>query len=160
MKDLPLIGSSAYSSNTVALDNSWGMSTTNSVNAELPFATQWQALQADDSWRASIKERQREEQHQRKEENTKVTTRIVKVYIADPNENVPLEHRILYSGEEKPTDSTDQELFFEINIQQMLAEYNAKRVTFIDKKVKDRIEYLEPVKIRELKMTVVTIAQF
>jgi hypothetical protein len=33
-------------------------------------------------------------------------------------------------------------------------------VKIADKKVKDRTEYLEPAKVRDLKMTVVTVASF
>lgn len=86
--------------------------------------------------------------------------RLVQVFIADPNENVPLEQALLYKGEQKFTDANDQELFFEIDINKLLTEYNEKRVKIIDKRVKERVEYLEPIKIRELKMVVVTIATF
>jgi len=87
-----------------------------------------------------------------------VTRRIVQVFIADPNENVPLEHCLLHEGDRKMTDLTDQELFFELDMKSMLEEHNKKRVTFIDKKVKDRTENLEPAKVRDLKMVVVTVA--
>lgn len=86
--------------------------------------------------------------------------RLVKVIIIDPNENVPLEDCVLYSGDEKMTDATDQELFFEVDIKKILDEHNAKRVKLLDKKVKERTEHLEPAKIRELKMVVVNIAAF
>lgn len=86
--------------------------------------------------------------------------RLVQVFIADPNENVPLDQSLLYSGEQKLTDATDQELFFEIDIRGALETHNAKRVKMVDKKVKERTEYLEPAKIRDLKMVVVTVATF
>lgn len=87
--------------------------------------------------------------------------RLVQVFIADPNENIPLESSLLYSGEQKFTDATDQELFFEIDINSILKKYNADvRTKAVDKKVKDRTEYLEPAKIRDLKMVVVKIAEF
>jgi len=84
--------------------------------------------------------------------------RLVQVIIADTNENIPLEDCLLFKGEEKLTDSNDQELFFELDIRDMLAQHNEKRVKIIDKKVKDRTEYLEAAKIRDLKMVVVTVA--
>jgi|GEM_PF-2623089 hypothetical protein len=90
----------------------------------------------------------------------KPTRRIVQVYIADTDENVPLENSLLYKGEPKLTDATDQELFFEIDIKGILDSHNEKRKTFINKKVKDRTEYLEPARVRDLKMVVVNIAQF
>lgn len=86
--------------------------------------------------------------------------RLVQVFISDPNENVPLSNSLLYSGEQKLTDATDQELFFEIDIKSILEKHNAERVKMVDKKVKERTEYLEPAKIRDLKMVVVTVAQF
>lgn len=86
--------------------------------------------------------------------------RLVQVFIADPNENVPLEDSLLYSGEQKLTDATDQELFFEIDIKGILEKHNEKRVKMIDKTVKERSQYLEPAKIRELKMVVVQVAGF
>ena len=89
-----------------------------------------------------------------------VTRRLVQLFISDPNENVPLEDSLLYSGEQKLTDATDQELFFEIDIKSILEKHNAKRVKMVDKKVKERTEYLEAAKIRDLKMVVVNVAQF
>lgn len=88
------------------------------------------------------------------------TRRLVKVVIIDPNDNVPLEDCVLYSGSEKLTDATDQELFFEIDIKGILDKHNEKRTTLIDKKVKERTEHLEPAKIRDLKMVVVNVASF
>ena len=86
--------------------------------------------------------------------------RLVKVIIADPNENIPLDQCILYSGPEKLTDLNDQELFFELDIRDLLAKHNEGRVKIIDKKMKERTEHLEPARIRDLKMVVVTVAQF
>lgn len=88
------------------------------------------------------------------------TRRLVKVVIVDPNDNIPLDKCLLYNGEEKLTDATDQELFFEIDIKDLLAKHNEERVKLVDKKVKERTEYLEPAKIRDLKMVVVNIATF
>jgi hypothetical protein len=86
--------------------------------------------------------------------------RLVQVFIADPDENVPLDQSMLYSGEQKLTDATDQELFFEIDIKSALEKHNADRIKIINKKVKERTEYLEPAKIRDLKMVVVNVATF
>jgi len=88
------------------------------------------------------------------------TRRLVQVFIADPDERVPLEQSMIYSGSQKLTDLTDQELFFEVDIKRLLDEHNTKRTKIVDKSVKDRSEYLEPAKIRDLKMVVTTIAQF
>lgn len=86
--------------------------------------------------------------------------RLVQVFIADPDENVPLEQSMLYSGEQKLTDATDQELFFEIDMRSVLEKHNVERIKLVNKKVKERTEYLEPAKIRDLKMVVVNVATF
>lgn len=89
-----------------------------------------------------------------------VTRRIVQVFIADTDENVPLDKSVLYTGTQKLTDATDQELFFEVPIKEILDKHNAYRATLVNKKVKERTEYLEPVRIRDLKMVVVEVAKF
>lgn len=92
-----------------------------------------------------------------------VTTRIVKVFIVDTNENIPLEKRVIYSSDEKLTDLTDQELFFEANPAAMLAQHNELRAKTIDKKASERANkdvFLEPARIRDLKMVVVDVAAF
>lgn len=90
--------------------------------------------------------------------------RIVQVFIADPNENVPLEKSLLYQDKEPHlTDLTDQELFFELDIKNILDKHNEYRVTVTDKEAsegKNNDVKLEKAKIRDLKMTVVTVAQF
>lgn len=86
--------------------------------------------------------------------------RLVQVFIADPDDNVPLAQSMLYKGEQQLTDATDTELYFEIDIKTILEKHNAERVKLINKKVKERTETLEPAKIRDLKMVVVEIAKF
>ena len=91
------------------------------------------------------------------------TTRIVKVIIADTNDNLPLNKRVLYTGDEQLTDLTDQELFFEVPIAELLAKHNDTRKATVDKKASEKFGrdiFLEPVRIRDLKMVVVTVAQF
>ena len=97
-------------------------------------------------------------QFQQAKGNLMSIRRVVQVFIADPNENISLDDCLLFKGEEKLTDATDQELFFELDIKNLLEKHNEKRVKIIDKKVKDRTEYLEPAKVRDLKMVVVTVA--
>jgi len=89
--------------------------------------------------------------------------RIVRVIIADPDPNLPLENRVLHDSKEITTDLDDRELFFEINIKEKLDAHNAVRAKTIDKdasKEKTKDVFLEPLRIRDLKMTVVTVAQF
>jgi len=89
--------------------------------------------------------------------------RIVRVVIADPNTNVPLANRILHDSGEITTDLDDRELFFEVNIKEKLEEHNKLRATLLDKgysKAKDKDMFLEPLRIRDLRMTVITVASF
>jgi hypothetical protein len=150
MNELPLMASATYGSTSLAPDafdelvrqlnpkpTTFGM-----TNAEHIRQIQQPAL--------AIKEQS-------------MTARIVKVYIADPNENLPLDKRVLHSGEEKLTDLTDQELFFEVPINELLTKHNEFRKTVIDKKQAEKFGrdiYLEPARIRDLKMVVVNVAQF
>lgn len=93
----------------------------------------------------------------------KMGARIVKVFMADTDENIPLDKRVLYTGDEKLTDSTDQELFFEIPVQELLTKHNDYRLTLTDKKASAKAGkdvQLEPLRIRDLKMVVVTVAEF
>ena len=93
---------------------------------------------------------------------TKIACRIVKVFIADPDEKLELNDRLLFSGEEQLTDATDEELFFEIDppVKSLLDKHNEKRKKTKDKKVKNKTAYLEPIRIKDLVMTVVTLAEF
>lgn len=102
------------------------------------------------------------EQHKEKV-MAKTTRRYVQIFIVDPDTRMPLNRSALYEGESFLTDLTDQELFYELEIKTILAEYNAYRVTVLDKKASDKFGrdvLLEEVKIRDLSMTVVEIATF
>lgn len=76
----------------------------------------------------------------------------------DSAESLPLEKAIIFNGDEKLTDLTDQELFFNIPIMELLKAHNEERVKYPAKK--GGKEMLEPARIRDLKMNVVTIATF
>ena len=88
------------------------------------------------------------------------TRRIVQVYIADTDKKMPLDKSILFTGKQHLTDSTDDELFFELPIKDLLDKHNVKREKTLDKKAKKEDTYLEPIRIRDLTMTVVTVAEF
>jgi hypothetical protein len=94
------------------------------------------------------------------EETMASQRRLVQVVIIDPDENVPLDQCLLYRGEPQLTEANDQELYFEIEIKRLLDAHNEKRVKLTNKKVKERVEQLEPAKIRDLRMAVVEIARF
>lgn len=122
---------------------------------QLHDATQWR-----DARNVMLPVDKAKQNQQPKKESQTVTRRLVQVFIADPNDNIPLDDSLLYRGDQKLTDSTDQELFFEVDIKTLLDAHNTKRTQIVNKAVKDRTEYLEPARIRDLKMVVVTIAQF
>lgn len=86
--------------------------------------------------------------------------RIVQVFIVDPDPNVPVGSCLLYEGKLHLTELTDQELYFEIDIKTMLDAHNGRRVQLRDKRVKDREQMLEPARIRDLRMQIVTVATF
>lgn len=86
--------------------------------------------------------------------------RLVQVFIADPDENVALDKSLIYEGERKLTDLENNELFHEIPIMELLKAHNEYRQTVVNKKVKERTEYLEPIRIRDLRMVVVELATF
>jgi hypothetical protein len=89
-----------------------------------------------------------------------MSKRLVRVFLVDPNASIPLDASMLYKSEEKLTDLTDQELFFEMPVQELLAQHNALRVTLVDKEASKRSNkevLLEPAKIRDLTMTVLVL---
>lgn len=89
--------------------------------------------------------------------------RIVKVFIVDPSIAIPADKRVLYQGSEKFTELTDQELFFEVPVNDLLAKHNEYRKTVVDKKAAEKFGrdiFLEPIRISALTMAVVDVATF
>jgi hypothetical protein len=84
--------------------------------------------------------------------------RLVRILIVDPAPTLPLDKAVIYNGTEFVTDMDDQELFFDIQIMDLLKKHNEERVNYPEKKGSK--EKLEPARIRDLKMNVVTIASF
>lgn len=154
MRDTPQISSASYNTATTALNNMQGFGN----------ASQQQYGGIGEFQRAIGHQHQQHrltlEKYLPKEPEMSVTRRLVQVIIVDPNDNIPLDQCLLYHGGPKLTDATDQELFYEIEIKDLLAKHNQNRVKVVDKKVKERTEHLEPAKIRDLKMVVVTIVSF
>lgn len=152
MHEMPSIAASTYASNTLGPNQMMGLGAQQFGglnNAAASLAQNYAPVNPPTKILAHVKK-----------EIAMSARRLVQVFIADPNENVPLTSSVLYSGEQKLTDSTDQELFFELDIKKLLDDHNEKRIKVIDKKIKERTEYLEPAKIRDLKMVVVTVATF
>lgn len=92
-----------------------------------------------------------------------MSRRIVRIYIVDRTEDVPLEQAVLYTGAEKLTDLNDQELYFEVPVKDLLDKHNLLRATILNKKATERAGkdiFLDPLKIRDLVMSVTTVAAF
>lgn len=147
--EVPAISTTLLASNTYA-GNDW----------QNPFANNAIFADAGHGIRARFQPNQQLENLIKEKPMPMPSRRLVKVLVIDPDENVPLESALLYRGEEKFTDLTDQELFFELDIQAILKAHNAKRVTIRNKAVKEREELLEPARVRDLRMTVVNVATF
>ena len=93
----------------------------------------------------------------------KMALRVVQVFVADPDPLIPAADRLLFSSEARATDATDEELFYELGIKDMLERHNEKRQTIRDKSQKSatvETVYLEPIRVRDLVMQVVTLAAF
>jgi len=90
----------------------------------------------------------------------KSNRRLVQIFIVDPDANVPLKDCMIYKGDQFMTELEDNELFFELDIKTLLEEHNKKRITLVNKKIKDRVENLEPARVKDLVMSVVTVAAF
>jgi len=89
--------------------------------------------------------------------------RLVRVLIVDPDSDLSIESAVLHDSGEKWTDLTDQELYFECEIQPLLEAHNADRAATKDQDRSDqygRDVMLEPIRISDLTMSVVLIASF
>ena len=98
------------------------------------------------------------------EEEDMSKRRVVQVFIVDTDEDLPLTKAILHQDEiPRLTDATDTELFFEVNIQEKLEAHNDYRARCLDKQASinaGKDIFLEPIRIRDLKMCVATVAEF
>lgn len=90
--------------------------------------------------------------------------RIVRVFLVDPDNRVPVGKRVLYRSDELTTDATDQELYFDIPVNDLLKAHNAERADVEwEEKTSEGTKTrkgLKEVRIRDLVMSVTTIAQF
>lgn len=77
----------------------------------------------------------------------RVRRRIVRLFITDPGDDMPLDETILLKTDEYVTDATDAELFLGADVPGLIAAHNEKR----------KARELEPVKARDLTFVVATI---
>jgi hypothetical protein len=97
--------------------------------------------------------------------NGKGKLRVVRIFLVDPDERIPAERRVLFRSDEMTTDATDQELFFDIPVNNLLREHNTttRATTKWEEKTADGVRErtgLKEVRIRDLVMSVTTIAAF
>jgi hypothetical protein len=79
--------------------------------------------------------------------------RIMEFYLIDLNESIPIEKSIIYHGERRVTDKTDEEIWIEIGVDEILKKYNEYRVTVVNKHLSEnsgRDVYLEPIEFRDV----------
>ena len=88
-----------------------------------------------------------------------LSRRYVQVFIVDPDEEVPLEKAMLYTGTPKMTDMTNEELFFSLPVMDILKKHNEFRKAH-QVEIGTKKKFLKEIRIKDLSMTVVTIAQF
>jgi hypothetical protein len=123
----------------------------------------WNNLSRDWS-EADIRRIVREELEKEETMSSKNSNRrLAQVIVVDPDGRIPTEDSVLHFGDPAVTDMTDEELFFEIEIKALLKKHNDKRKKLVDreasKKRSDDV-YLEPIRIKDLKMVVNTLATF
>lgn len=157
IRELPSIGSSSYTTSAIGLA-SFGSDAIDAAGAAMPR----RMSPADDKnfWAKTMTNHPQMKPEEKEFPMAVNTRRLVQIVIADPDPKMPLNDSLLYKGDEMMTDLTNEELFYELDIKGLLAAHNAKRVTVVDKTVKDRTKNLEPTRVRELKMVVVEIAKF
>jgi hypothetical protein len=105
-----------------------------------------------------------DELDEEEEDMKKRALRVVQIFIADRHPDVPLESAIIYSSP-KPfaTDMTNQELYFTINIMELLKEHNEFRVELKDREATKRAGkevMLEEIRISDLDMQVTAFTEF
>lgn len=91
--------------------------------------------------------------------------RIVRVFLVDPDKRIEdLNKRLLYKSDELITDMTDQDLFFDIDVKSILEKHNKYRETVIYEVTSkgDTVEKtgLKPVRVSDLAMSVILVAEF
>lgn len=90
--------------------------------------------------------------------------RVVRVFLVDPDDRVPVAKRVMHRSDEMTTDATDQELYFDIPVNELLKKHNAERAEIEwEEKTTEGTKTrkgLKEARIRDLVMSVTTIAQF
>lgn len=88
--------------------------------------------------------------------------RMVQIFVVDPDENLPVEARLLYAdAAPRMTDATDEELHFDLGLPELLAKHNEVRErTPLREQEGERERFMKPARIRDLVIAVTTLAAF
>ena len=135
----------------------------NTVGNSSPTSKIWARPTPDRSYESYITPKGEAPVADAKPAPTTVELRIVKIVIADVDKNLPVGKRIIHNGVEQVTDLTDDELFFEVPIVDLLKTHNelrAKTLNKTDTAKAGKDVFLEPIRVRDLRMVVVDIADF
>lgn len=92
-----------------------------------------------------------------------MANRIVRVVIFDPSKDLPENKRVLHMGDDMLTDKTDNELFFDVGVTELLGAHNDHRKTVVNKKASEKFGrdiFLEPIRLSELTMGILVLATF
>lgn len=157
--DLPAMTKTSYASSTAAQGLIMGNAALSTSMSDTDSG--WMSMKPEINRAFTAAQQQSSRRIQQPKEQS--MNRIVKVFIADIDNNIPVNDRVIYRGDEKFTDLTDQELYFELPMAELLAQHNEYRSTLMDKKASEKFGRdvkLEPIKVRDLKMCVVDIASF
>ena len=90
--------------------------------------------------------------------------RRVKIFIADDDENIPLNKRILFESKEITTDLSDEDLLYdEIDFKKILTLHNEYRTLLLNEEKSDetgREIFLKPIKRKDLCIEIVNLVIF
>jgi len=86
--------------------------------------------------------------------------RMVKVFVCDPDENVPVEKCLLHESEAMMTELSNEELYFDLDLKPLIKAHNAYRKTLLNKKIRSRKEHLEKVRLGDLRYAVLSLVEF
>lgn len=102
------------------------------------------------------------EQQKERAEAMANSERVVQIYVADLDQNLPLDKRLIWQSEPTFTDLKDDEVWFDLasTITAKLAEHNKYRLTVRNKAIKDREVMLEEIRPRDLSVNFTNLAQF
>jgi len=179
-QELPKIANSVYGASTHHYDPNEGLLIDNSHSFDYIDPTRWKdskkeidpvdalkilgtaATRTDTSY-SSIDKLLQGKLHMPKVNEE--SRRYVQVFVVDADSKIPLSKAVLYKGEPQMTDLSNEELFFTIPMMDLLKAHNEFRKSHVveDEFVsteKSRKRHLKPIRIKDLSMTVVTIAQF